>query len=156
MIELNIPGRTSIQLKHLVCDVNGTLALDGRLLPGVTAKLRALDDRLQVHLVTANTHGRQQAIDKRLGLKAEIIPANEEAQAKARFVESLGADTVIACGQGANDAGMLAAAAIGVAVMSAEGLAVESLQAADLLLPDMMAVLELLDKPLRLVASLRR
>jgi soluble P-type ATPase len=63
---------------------------------------------------------------------------------------------VIACGQGANDAGMLAAAAIGVAVMSAEGLAVESLQAADLLLPDMMAVLELLDKPLRLVASLRR
>ena len=34
MIELNIPGRGLIQLKHLVSDVNGTLALDGQLLDG--------------------------------------------------------------------------------------------------------------------------
>lgn len=156
MIELNIPGRQPIQLKHLVSDVNGTLALDGRLLPGISAKLRALTDRLQIHLVTANTHGQQAAIDRRLGLTAEIIPPEDEVGSKARFVEQLGADSVIALGQGANDAGMLAAAAIGLAVMSNEGLAVETLQAADLLLPDVASALDLLEKPLRLVASLRR
>ena len=156
MIELNLPGRKPIQLKHLVSDVNGTLALDGRLLPGITAQLRSLTDRLQVHLVTADTHGRQVAIDRRLGLTAEIISPEDEVEAKARFVERLGADNVIALGQGSNDAGMLASAEIGIAVMSREGLSVEALQAADLLLPDVMAALELLDKPLRLVASLRR
>jgi soluble P-type ATPase len=51
---------------------------------------------------------------------------------------------------------MLAAAAIGVAVMSKEGLAVETMQAADLLMPDITSTLELLEKPLRMVASLRR
>lgn len=35
MIEINIPGRAAYQLEHLVCDVNGTLALDGVLLDGV-------------------------------------------------------------------------------------------------------------------------
>ena len=29
MIELNIPGRGIVRLEHLVCDVNGTLAIDG-------------------------------------------------------------------------------------------------------------------------------
>ena len=28
MIELNIPGRGQLELKHLVCDVNGTLAVE--------------------------------------------------------------------------------------------------------------------------------
>jgi soluble P-type ATPase len=31
MIELNIPGRGIVKLDTLVCDVNGTLAMDGVL-----------------------------------------------------------------------------------------------------------------------------
>jgi P-type E1-E2 ATPase len=111
---------------------------------------------LTLNLVTADTHGRQGAIDQRLGVVAERIPPNGEAAAKARFVESLGADGVIAIGQGANDAAMLAAAALGIAVMSKEGLAVQTLLAADLLMPDITSTLELLEKPLRMVASLRQ
>jgi len=40
MIELNIPGRGLIQLQHLVCDVNGTLAVDGLLAAGNTVQVR--------------------------------------------------------------------------------------------------------------------
>ena len=50
----------------------------------------------------------------------------------------------------------LQTASIGVCVMSKEGLAVETLQAADLLVPDIHAALALLENPLRLVASLRK
>lgn len=156
MIELNIPGLESVQLRHLVSDVNGTLALDGRLLPGIAKRLSDLSDRISIHLVTADTHGQQHVIDQRLGVVAERIPPEGEAASKARFVESLGAENVIAFGQGANDAGMLAAARIGVAVISEEGLAVQTLTAADLVLPDIHAALDLLEKPLRLVASLRQ
>jgi len=39
MIELTIPGRGTILLHHLVCDVNGTLALDGQLIDSVAGAL---------------------------------------------------------------------------------------------------------------------
>ncbi len=156
MIELNIPGRGLIQLKHLVSDVNGTLALDGQLLDGVSKALLALSDLLQLHLLTADTHGRQAQIDERLGLQAVRITPGGEAEAKAAYVHELGAENVVALGQGANDAGMLHEAAIGIAVASIEGLAIESLTSADVVVPDIIAAFELLEHPTRLVATLRR
>ncbi|MBU2611260.1 MAG: HAD hydrolase family protein [Chloroflexi bacterium] len=156
MIELNIPGRGNLQLHHLVTDVNGTLALDGELLDGLVKKIAALRDRLTIHLLTADTHGRQSVIDEQLNLKAVRIPPGNEAAQKADYVRRLGAETVVAIGQGTNDAEMLKAAALGICVMSQEGAAVESLLAADLVTPDIFTALELLDKPLRIVASLRK
>ena len=70
MIELTIPGRGTVQLEHLVCDVNGTLAVDGKLIEGVAQALRGLRDRLTLHLVTADTHGKQAIIDQQLDLTA--------------------------------------------------------------------------------------
>jgi P-type E1-E2 ATPase len=156
MIELNIPGRGTLQLEHLVSDVNGTLALDGLLLEGIPRALRGLRDRLEIHLLTADTHGRQDLIDQQLGLKAIRLQPGDEAGQKAAYVRQLGAGLVVAIGQGANDAAMLKGAALGICVASREGAAVETLLAADLYLPDIFAALELLDRPLRIVASLRR
>lgn len=156
MIELTIPGRGTIQLEHFVTDVNGTLALDGQLMDGVARELRALRDRLQVHLLTADTHGRQNQIDQTLGLEAvRITPGNEAAQ-KAAYVRELGAERVVALGQGANDAEMFQAAALSICVLSPEGAAVETLLAADLVMPDIHSALALFSHPLRLVATLRR
>lgn len=55
MIELNIPGRGIIQLEQLVSDVNDTLAVDGRLAPWVKGAFTRLEDRLHLHLLTADT-----------------------------------------------------------------------------------------------------
>ncbi len=156
MIELNIPGRGVIQLEHLVTDVNGTLALDGKLLEGVSSALLRVSDRLNIHLLTADTHGQQDSIDKQLGMKAIRIPAGDESSTKAAYVRELKPKQVVAIGQGANDAGMLREAEIGIAVNSQEGLATEAIQAADLVLPDIHSALGMLENPMRLVASLRR
>jgi P-type E1-E2 ATPase len=156
MIELNIPGRGVLQLEHLVSDVNGTLALDGQLPEGLARSVRNLRDRLTIHLLTADTHGRQYVIDQQLGSQAVRIQPGEEARQKADYVRRLGAERVVAMGQGANDAEMLREAALGICILSREGVAVETLQAADVLATDIFAALELLEKPLRLVASLRR
>ena len=156
MIEITIPGRGTLSIEHLVTDVNGTLAIDGQLIEGVARQISALRDRLQIHMLTANTHGKQADIDRQLNLKAHIIQKGYEAEQKAEFVTSLGAETVIAFGQGANDAAMLRTAGIGVAVMSIEGLAIETLNSADLLMPDTSSALALLEKPVRLIASLRK
>ncbi len=156
MIELNIPGRGIIQIKHLVCDVNGTLAVDGQLHDGLVRSLTSLGDRVTLHLLTADTHGRQENIDQQLNLKAVRINPGGEAQQKAIYVENLGRDHVVAIGQGANDAAMLEAAAIGIGILSVEGIAAETLMAADLIMPDITSALELFEKPVRMVASLRK
>jgi len=156
MIELTIPGRGPLRIKHLVTDVNGTLAVDGILIDGLTKRISSLRDRLEIHMLTADTHGRQAAIEEQLALKASIVQAGDEAAQKAEFVQNLGADSVVAIGQGANDVEMLKAAALGICVISQEGVAVETLLSADILVPDIFAALDLLEKPLRIVASLRK
>ena len=156
MIELNIPGRGQYELEHLVCDVNGTLAVDGNLQDGVIRALTTLKDRLEVHLLTADTFGRQEIIDRQLNLKAVRIEQGKESAQKKSYVVQLGADNVIAIGQGANDAGMIEAARLGICILSVEGAAVETLMAADLVMPDITSAFEILEKPLRVVAGLRR
>src|ERR1051326_9592293 len=58
MIELDIPGRGIFRIEHLVLDVNGTIAKDGRLLDKVAKPLAALKDRVTIHLLTADTYGK--------------------------------------------------------------------------------------------------
>jgi P-type E1-E2 ATPase len=156
MIELNIPGRGLVSLEYLVSDVNGTLAVDGQLIDEIPRLLNALRDRLEIHLLTADTHARQELIDRQLNLQAVRIPPGHESQQKAEYVKRLGAEHVVALGQGANDAGMLNAAAIGICILSIEGVAPEALHAADVLAPDIYTALDLLEKPVRLVATLRK
>lgn len=156
MIELTIPGRGSYKFEHLVTDVNGTLAVDGQLLDGLPRQITSLRNRLTIHLLTADTHGRQAAIDEQLNLTAVRVQPGNEAVQKAEYVRRLGAENVIAIGQGANDSKMLEAAALGICVMSQEGVAVETLMSADLLTPDIFAALDLLDHPMRIIASLRK
>lgn len=156
MIELNIPGRGTLQLEHLVCDVNGTLAVDGNLADGMARALNSLRDRLSIHLLTADTHGRQSLMDRQLGLQAVRVQPGGEAEQKAEYVRQLGAASVVAIGQGANDAAMLKAAGVGICVLSEEGTAVEALFAADIVCANIFSALSLLENPVRIVATLRK
>lgn len=156
MIELNIPGRGLVQLQHLVCDVNGTLAVDGQLLDGVKTRLSILRDRLSLHLLTADTHARQDLIDQQLGIKAIRIQPGNEAEQKENFIKGLDASQCVAIGQGANDAGMLRAATLGICILSPEGTAVDTLIGADLVVSNIFEAFDILEKPIRIVATLRK
>ena len=156
MIELTIPGRGELRIHHLVTDVNGTLAVDGQLLDGLVKRISTLRDRITFRMITADTHGRQFSIDQQLGLAAVRLDPGDEAAQKAEYVRSLGADTVVAIGQGANDAAMLKEAALGICVLSKEGTAIETLLAADIVVPDIFTAFDLIEKPLRILATLRK
>jgi len=156
MIEVDIPGFTRFRFQHLVLDVNGTIAKDGRLLEGVQELLAALRPKLDIHLVTADTHGNQEVIDKTLELTAVRIPSHNQVHAKLDYIERLGVDKVVAVGNGANDAAMLEHAALGIVIIGPEGSAVESLLKAKVVVSDIRTALELLLYPKRLMATLRR
>jgi P-type E1-E2 ATPase len=156
MIEIDVPGFRTFRFRNLVLDVNGTIAKDGELIEGVAGLLKELQLKLNLHLITADTHGKQAEIDRMLGMKAVAIPRTDQAQTKLHYVEQLGADEVAAIGNGANDAAMLGRAALGIAIIGSEGAAVEAVLNAKVVAPDIRAALEMLLYPKRLIATLRR
>ncbi len=156
MLEVEVPGFTTFRFRHLVLDVNGTIAKDGQLLEGVKELFAELRPNLQIHLVTADTHGNQETLDRSLGLTATRIPSQNQVQAKQDYIERLGADAVVAVGNGVNDAAMLEHAALGIIIVGPEGCAVEALLKARVVVSDIRTALELLIHPKRLMATLRR
>jgi soluble P-type ATPase len=155
MIRIDIPGYRTLTLDHLVLDFNGTLAVDGHLAEGVRERLTALSEQLDVHVLTADTFGRVSGEMAEIPCRVSILSPEAQDHAKRAYVEELGADRVAAMGNGRNDRRMLAAAALGVAVLLEEGVSVETLTAADVACRGIVSALDLLTHPLRLVASLR-
>lgn len=155
MISIDVPGFRKLDLRHLVLDYNGTLALDGRLLPGVAEKLSQLARHVQIHVITADTFGLAKSQLVALPLTVTVTAAEGQAQAKRQFVSGLGADTVVAIGNGRNDREMLDAAALSLALIQREGCATETLASAHIVSTSILDALELLCSPKRIVATLR-
>jgi P-type E1-E2 ATPase len=155
MLDLMIPGFGRLELTDAVCDYNGTLAADGLLIDGVHERIQRLSSELRVHVVTADTFGSAATQLQRLPCALVILNAENQAEAKRDFVQSLSAAHVVAIGNGRNDRMMLEAAALGIAVCGAEGAAAHVLQAGDIVVGRIVDALDLLLHPKRLMATLR-
>jgi soluble P-type ATPase len=155
VLSLDIPGFGALRIEHLVLDFNGTLAVDGRLIPGVRSRLRRLARTVTIHVVTADTFGTARRALAGLPCRLAVLPAARQDFAKARYVHALGARRTACAGNGRNDRAMLRAARLGIAVVQREGASTESLRAADLAAHSVLDALDLLLESKRLVASLR-
>jgi len=156
VIDIDIPGRQSLHLKHLVLDLNGTIAVDGQVPEAVAERIRTLAGSLRVSVMTADTFGTAGSLASRLGAEVMVLkPGGREAEQKADFLRSLGEDSCVALGNGANDVMMLEAAGLGVAVVGREGAAASVLGAADIIVTNPKDALDLLLDPKRILATLR-
>ena len=155
MIKVQIPGGINLQLSHLVLDYNGTLALDGQLLVGVAAKMRELASHLQLHVITADTHGTVANNLADLPCTLHIIGPGAQDRQKQIYVQSLGAKEVAAIGNGKNDRLMLQSAILGIVLVQREGAAVAAVLRADIICTDIGDAFDLLLQPNRLKATLR-
>src|SRR6056297_2995337 len=154
-MEILIPGHGELKLKHLVMDYNGTLAIDGRLIEGVSKALNRLSEALSLHVLTADTFGIAKEELEGVACEVTILPGAEQQEGKLQFIKTLGAGQTVAIGNGRNDQLMLREAALGIAVILKEGACTETVTAADVVCPTIESALELLLNPLRLTATLR-
>ena len=152
MIDVDIPGRGRLRLLHLALDLNGTLTDRGVLLNGVAERLERLAPTLETHLLSADTFGALARVAAGLGVHAQTVADGAE---KARVLTGLGPETCAAIGNGANDAPMLEAAALGIAVLGPEGTAAAAIRAADVVARSTVEALDLLLDERALVATLR-
>ena len=155
MLEIDIPGYRKLQLNHIVLDYNGTIACDGAPIAGVNERLSALAHKLQVHILTADTFGKAHAYIKGLRCRLSVLTPDAQDIGKLNYVKGLGAENVVCVGNGRNDRMMLKEAALGIAVILEEGAAADTVAAADIVCTDIVSALELLQNPLRLIATLR-
>jgi len=121
----------------------------------VGERLKKLQAQLEIMVLTADTFGSVQQHLQGLPVTVRILVQPTGGIEKEAIVSSLGAEQVIAVGNGRNDAGMLKAAGLGIAVLGEEGLYAPNLIKADLLVNSPLSALDLLLNPRRLVATLR-
>ncbi len=154
MIEIEIPGREALSIAHVALDFNGTIALDGALVPGVAERLLALSALAEVHVLTADTFGT--AARECAGTRAQLetFPSGAAAVQKRAIVEGLSGG--VACiGNGFNDAAMFDVADLSIAVVGGEGAWAGLLAHADVVTTTPLDALDLLLNPDRLKATLR-
>ncbi|NOY76883.1 MAG: ATPase P [Calditrichaeota bacterium] len=149
-----IPGKPTLELTHLVLDMNGTLSLDGEIPGSVRERLVALAPLFKIHLLTADTFGtaRREASD----LPLSFVKVSQEGYLdKLVFVRELGRNQTVAIGNGFNDHLMLKEAALGIVVLGPEGTHPLALLNADIIASRIEDALDLLLHPKRITATLR-
>lgn len=156
MIAIDIPGMKRLTIKNIVLDFNGTIAMDGSLIPGVGEKLNSLAGSLDIYILTADTFGTVLSACSSVSAKVVVLKETPGSREKLKFIEGLGAHETSAIGNGANDILMLEGAALGIAVIGPEGASSKALMAADVVVKDINDGLGLLLKPQRLAATLRQ
>lgn len=155
MIRIEIPGRGHLEAENLILDLNGTIAVDGKIPPEVKEKINHLSRSLKIYVLTADTHGT--AAQEVEGLDVELIAIGDQAskEAKRIFLSRIAPEKTIAIGNGSNDQLVLKEAALGIALLGDEGLSCSALQHADVLAKGIVSALDLLLRPKRLIATLK-
>jgi len=153
---IEIPNFKTLNIKHIVCDYNGTIAKDGLLLPQVKRLLKELSKEYTLHLITADTFGtvHQQLESSQVTIK--VLKSNDHTKEKAEYIRALQAEKCAAIGNGNNDKEMLALASVSIALLGDEGCAKDALFNADVLCKNIEDALSLFLHTKRLIATLRR
>ncbi len=154
-MDIPIPGYGKLDLKYLVMDYNGTLAIDGRLIEGVRETLTALSQHLALYVLTADTFGKAKSGLDGIDCTLSILSEKDQQAGKLAYIQSLGPENTVSIGNGRNDQLMLKTSALGIAVILEEGASAQTLQAADIVCTSIISALNLLLNPLRLTATLR-
>lgn len=155
MLKMDVPGFGELQLLHAVFDFNGTLAIEGELIDGIAERLNTLSERIHLHIITGDSFGKAKSELADINCKLTILQPQDQAVAKKDYLKTLDPKCAVAVGNGRNDQYMLKDAALGIAVVGSEGLAIEAMLGANIIMPDIFSVLDSLLHQKRLIATLR-
>ena len=155
MINIEIPGRGDLRIKHAFFDYNGTLAVDGNMSMQVKARLTEMSQFVNVYILTADTYGTVTEECQVLDVKVETFPKDNAGLEKKKIVESYGGSRSVAVGNGFNDIEMFKVSALTCAVIEGEGCSGKLLTHADLVYKNIMDAFAALENPDRIKAGLR-
>ena len=145
----------TLKLEYSVSDYNGTLALNGKMPEETKQRLSLIANSLKIIVLTSDEFGKAAEELKGVNCELKIIEEREMDIQKAEFVKKLGAEKVVALGNGMNDRKMLKVAGLGIAVLGSEGASSQALAASDIQVASACIGLDLLLNPRRVRATLK-
>lgn len=154
-MNIQIPGYKTLAITNLILDYNGTIALDGMIPEDVKAAICRLSHEFSIYVLTADTHGTAKEICSGLPLTIMTFPGDSAMESKRSIVRSLGADRCVSIGNGRNDCLMCKESALSIAVIGKEGACSALVASTDICTGSILDALALLEKPKRLIATLR-
>jgi len=152
---IEIPGFGDLNIEHIVCDYNGTIASAGLTPDGVKGLLNSLSERYSVHVITADTFGTAEKELQGVNCSVVIIESTNQNQAKLDYITGLGADRCAAIGNGNNDRYMLKGAALGICLVGDEGAFTGAISESEIICRNISDALNLFLETKRLIATLR-
>lgn len=155
-MKIDIPGYIRLEIKHVVCDYNGTIAVDGKLIHGVCEIINELSEELEFHVITADTYGFVERELENVNCKLVKISRQNQAQSKLEYVSGIGKNHTVCIGNGNNDRLMLKEACLGIALVQEEGVCVETLLSSNVVCKSIIDAFAYFKEPKRLIATLRR
>ena len=150
-----IPDRKPFEIKNVLLDFNGTMAIDGKLIAGVGTIINELAASINFYVITADTFGSVEKELSKVNCRVVIIAKDNQDVSKRDYLLTLGKEKTMCVGNGQNDALMLKEAVIGIALIQDEGVCVDSLLAADVACKSILDVFDFFKSPDRIKATLR-
>jgi soluble P-type ATPase len=158
-ITIDIPGFGKLQINSVLSDYTGTLAFNGKLVAGIKDQLLRLAERVNIHIVTADSFGTAEKELKGLPLVCRRLKRENEDVQKAHYAVELNPRYVASFGNGNNDRlhlkAVKEAGGLAIAVENGEGCALDAILNANLIVVGAVNALDLLLEPTRLRATLR-
>ena len=152
---VKIPGKESLEIKNVVFDYNGTVAIDGKLIAGISDIINELSNSFNFYVITADTYGTVKKELENTKCEVIVIPNSQQDISKLEFVKELGLQYTLSVGNGRNDKLMLKETVLGIAILQDEGLCTETLLNSDILVKSIFDVFGFLKDSNRLIATLR-
>ncbi|TSC78624.1 MAG: haloacid dehalogenase [Candidatus Peregrinibacteria bacterium Gr01-1014_25] len=153
-MQYNIPGQEPLTIETLILDLNGTLAIDGKLIDGVRERIKELREQaMRIVLFTGDTNGNAAGIADELQLEVHVT---KDALAKADEAKKLRPETAAAIGNGRIDLELFQTVRLRILTLQAEGVHRDTLLASDIIVPSINDALDLFLKPKRLIATMRK
>jgi len=156
VISIEVPGRCLYSIENIVFDYNGTIAVNGIIPSSIKKKIATLCEKANVYVLTADTYGSAAKECESLNVKLMTFPRDDAGDYKAEIVSNLGGNNTICFGNGYNDIRMFELAKISVAVLEEEGMCSNLISVSDILVKSIEDGIDLLLKPKRLIATLRK
>ena len=154
-MHIEIPGYKTLDLKYLLLDYNGTIALDGKLSKTVKELIFEVANELEVFVLTADTHGTAALECEGLPVTLKTFPSDDAMMSKLEIIDVLDRTRCCAIGNGRNDTLMCGAAALSICIMGEEGCYSHLINETHITVKSIENAFELLLKPKRLIATLR-
>ena len=151
-MKIDIPGNGPLEIETIILDLNGTLRVGGKLVPGVAGRIEELRKKCKLVLFSGDTRGDAAQLAKELGIDFTKTTTGQD---KVKEAEKLHPEFCAAVGNGLIDLELIKRVRLGIVALQGEGAHAKTLLTADVIVPNVNDALDLFLDEQRLIATLR-